>query len=109
MEQERKTRKKRSVLKKIKYYFTSEEKEEALLLDYMQKHPELTPEPPPPPDGEFQKIMKELDRRESGAAVKRRFRKLSFVKPFVDVIQKPILIALGVVLLFGYILVGVSA
>lgn len=109
MEKETKTRKKGPFFKRIKYYFTSEEKKEALLFDYMQKHPELTPAPPTPPAGEFQKIMVELEKRDSESVVKKRFRKLSFVRPLAQMVQKPTMIALALLLLLGYISVGMSA
>ena len=60
MEQEKSYEKRRSILKRIRYYMTSQEKLEAHLLDYMLAHPELTPEPSAPPAGEFDKIMDRL-------------------------------------------------
>ncbi len=109
MEQERNREKKCSILKRIKYYAESQEKLEAHLLDYMQKHPELTPEPPSPPPGEFQKIMAELDKRGSRTVVRRQLRTLHYGHRLVNFLQKPLMIIMVLLVIITVSSIGMSA
>lgn len=109
MEKERNHGKKYSILKRIKYYVLSQEKLEAHLLDYMQEHPELTPEPPSPPPGEFQKIMSELNRRGQETVVKKQLRILHCGNRLVNVLQKPLLIIMLVLIILAASSIGASA
>lgn len=109
MEQERNHGKKCSILKRIKYYMASQEKLEAHLLDYMQKHPELTPEPPAPPPGEFQKIMAELDKRGTRTVVRKQLSVLYYGHRLVNFLQKPFMIAMVVLVILTASSIGVSA
>lgn len=104
MAQERTHGKKCSILKCFNYYLASQEKLEAHLLDYMQKHPELTPEPPAPPPGEFQKIMAELDKRGSRTVVSQELKILYYGHRLVNFLQKPLIISMILLI----ILVGMS-
>ena len=109
MEEERNHGKKHTILKRIKYYTLSQEKLEAHLLDYMQKHPELTPEPPSPPPGEFQKIMAELNRRGAETVVKKQLKVLYSGHRFVNTLQKPLLILMVVLIVLAASAIGASA
>lgn len=87
----------------------SQEKLEAHLIDYMQKHPELTPEPPAPPPGEFQKIMAELDKRGTRTVVRKQLRVLYYGHRIVNFLQKPFMIAMVVLVILTASSIGVSA
>ncbi|MFT4004481.1 MAG: hypothetical protein QM683_02035 [Lacrimispora sp.] len=105
MDQERNRGKKYTVLKGIKNdircHISSQEKLEAHLLDYMQKHPELTPDPPSPPQGEFQKIMESLDKRGSRTVVRKQLKALYFGRRVFQLIQKPLMILMVVLVLLA--------
>lgn len=109
MEKERNHGKKYSMLKVIKYHLSSQEKLEAHLLDYMQEHPELTPEPPSPPPGEFQKIMEELNRRGTETVVGKQLKMLYGGHRLVNSIQKPFLIVMVVLIILAASAIGSSA
>ena len=109
MVKERNHGKKHSILKRINYYASSQEKLEAHLLDYMQKHPELTPEPPAPPPGEFQKIMAELNRRGAETVVRKQLKVLYYGHRFVNSLQKPLLIVMVVLIILAASAIGASA
>lgn len=70
----------------------SREKLEARLLDYMQKHPELTPAAPAPPPDEFQKIMTEFNKRGSRTVVRKQLRILHYWNSVICCLQKSVLI-----------------
>lgn len=75
---------------------------EAQLLEYMQKHPELTPDPPVPPPGEFQKIMEELNKRGKKLVIRRQLIMWHRGFKLIQLLQKPLLIAmLAMILLVG--------
>ncbi|MDK2967792.1 MULTISPECIES: hypothetical protein [Lacrimispora] len=76
----------------MKFNQISKEKLEAHLLDYMLKHPELTPDVPAPPTDEFQKIMAELDKRGTKTIVRRQLIILHFCNFIIYCIHKPVLI-----------------
>ncbi|WP_312445588.1 hypothetical protein [Lacrimispora sp.] len=97
------------ILKQIKLYVSSQEKSEAHLLDYMQEHPELTPEPPSPPPGEFQKIMAELNRRGAETVVRKQLKVLYYGQRFVNSLQKPLLIVMVVLIILAASAIGASA
>lgn len=105
MGQERDCGKKCTVLKRIKNDMgcrvSSQEKLEAHLLDYMQKHPELTPDPPSPPQGEFRKIMEGLDRRGSKTVVRKQLKALYFCRRVFQLLQKPLMILMVVLVLLA--------
>lgn len=109
VEKERNHGKKCSILKRIKYYVLSQERIEAHLLDYMQEHPELTPEPPSPPPGEFQKIMAELNRRGAETVVRKQLKVLYYGHRFVNSLQKPLLIVMVVLIVLAASAIGASA
>ncbi|GEM_PF-664388 len=109
MEKERNHGKKHSILKRINYHMSSQEKLEAHLLDYMQEHPELTPEPPSPPPGEFQTIMAELDRRGTETVIGKQLRVLYYGHRLVNSIQKPFLIVMVVLIILAASAIGASA
>ncbi len=109
MEKERNHGKKYSILKRIKNNLSSQEKLEAHLLDYMQEHQELTPEPPTPPPGEFQKIMEELNRRGTETVVGKQLRILYYGHRLVNSIQKPFLIVMVVLIILAASAIGASA
>lgn len=105
MGQERNRGKRCTILKEIKKDIgcrvSSQEKLEAHLLDYMQKHPELTPDPPSPPQGEFQKIMERLDKRGSRTVVRKQLKALYFGRRVFQLIQKPLMILMVVLVLLA--------
>ncbi|MDR1770653.1 MAG: hypothetical protein LBS02_08455 [Hungatella sp.] len=109
MEKERNHGKKYSILKRMKFYVSTQEKLEAHLLDYMQEHPELTPEPPSPPPGEFQKIMAELNRRGAETLVRKQLRMMYYGHRFVSSLQKPLLIVMVVLIILAASSIGASA
>lgn len=109
MEQERNNFKKCSILKRKKGNKVSKEKLEAHLLDYMQKHPELTPEPPSPPPGEFQIIMEELNRRGTKLLIRKQLEVLTNCRRMVCYLHKPFIIAMMVCVLVSVTIIGVSA
>lgn len=65
-----------SVYKRIKYFLTRQREFDARLLDFMQEHPEITPddEPLEAPPREFQKIMEEMNKRGIKPAVRRQLK-----------------------------------
>lgn len=64
-----------SVFKRIRYFLTRQVRMDARLLDFMQEHPEIRADIDlKPPPGEFQKIMKELERRGIKPTVKRQLK-----------------------------------
>ncbi|ADL02794.1 hypothetical protein Closa_0151 [[Clostridium] saccharolyticum WM1] len=109
MVKERNHGKKNSILKRMNVYDSSQEKLEAHLLDYMQKHPELTPEPPSPPPGEFQKIMAELNRRGAKTVVRKQLKVLRYGHRFVNSLQKPLLVVMVVLIILAASAIGASA
>ncbi|MDR7814675.1 hypothetical protein [Lacrimispora sp.] len=109
MEKERNHGKKYSILKQIKYHLSYQEKLEAHLLDYMQEHPELTPDPPSPPPGEFQAIMAELNRRGTETVVGKQLRVLYYGHRLVNSIQKPFLIVMVVLIILAASVIGAAA
>lgn len=109
MEQERNHGKKCFILKRMRYYLKSQEKLEAHLLDYMQKHPELTPEPPAPPPEEFQKIMGELNKRGSRMVVRQQLKILYYGHRFVNYLQKPMIISMVLFVIISGATIGASA
>ncbi len=70
----------------------SREKLEARLLDYMQKHPELTPSVPAPPPDEFQKIMAEFNKRGSKTIVRKQLKVLHYYNLVIHFFQKIVFI-----------------
>ncbi len=109
MEQEQIGFKKCSILKRKKINTASEEKIEAHLLDYMQKHPELTPEPPSPPPGEFQMIMEEINRRGTKLLIRKQLQILNNCRRVVYYLHKPFIITMMVCVLVSVSSIGVSA
>lgn len=64
-----------SVFKRIRYFLTWQVRMDARLLDFMQEHPEIGLDIYiKPPLGEFQKIMKEMERRGIKPTIKRQFK-----------------------------------
>lgn len=111
MDQNRNQGKKCSVFRRIKYFLTPQVRLDARLLDFMQEHPELTPnsEPLEAPPSEFQKILTEMDERGIKPPVKKQ---IQIKKCFVQAgkwMQKPAFAALLVVLILGGTSAGVSA
>ncbi|WP_206426682.1 hypothetical protein [Clostridium sp. E02] len=75
---------------------------EAQLLEYMQKHPELIPDPPVAPPGEFQKIMEEFNKREKKLVVRRQLIIRNWGFKLLQLLQKPLLVAmLAIIWLMG--------
>lgn len=109
MGQERNNFKKCSILKRKKENDVSREKLEAYLLDYMQKHPELTPEPTSPPPEEFQIIMEELSRRNTKLLIRRQLECLNNCRRIVYYLHKPFIIVIMVCILVSVTILGVSA
>ena len=70
----------------------SKEKLEVRLLDYMQKHPELTPAVPPPPPDEFHKIMTEFNKRGSKTIVGKQLKILHYPCVVIHRLKKIVLI-----------------
>lgn len=67
--------KRRSVFKRIRYFLTRQVRMDARLLDFMQEHPEIVPDGAlEAPQGEFQKIMEEMERRGIKPAVRRQLK-----------------------------------
>lgn len=109
MEKERNHGKKYFILNRIKFYLSSQEKTEAYLLDYMREHPELTPKPPSPPPGEFEKIMEELNRRGRETMVRRQLKVLYYGRRFINSLQKPLLVAMVILILLATSAIAASA
>lgn len=109
MEQERNNFIKCSILKRKKGNTVSQEKLEAHLLDYMQKHPELTPEPPSPPPEEFQMIMEELNRRGKKLLIRKQLEILNNCRRMVCYLHKPFMIAMTVCVLVSVTTIGISS
>lgn len=111
MDQNRNQGKICSVFRRIKYFLTPQVRLDARLLDFMQEHPELTPnsEPLEAPPSEFQKILTEMNERGIKPAVKKQIKvKRCFVQAG-KWMQKPVFVALLVVLFLGGTSAGVSA
>jgi hypothetical protein len=70
----------------------SREKLEVRLLDYMQKHPELTPPVPAPPPDEFEKIMTEFNKRGSKTIVRKQLQILHYRNVAIHGLRKVALI-----------------
>ena len=109
VEQERNNFKKCSILKRKKGNTVSKEKLEAHLLDYMQKHPELTPEPPSAPPEEFQMIMEELNRRGTKLLIRKQLEIINNCRRMVCYLHKPFIIAMTVCVLVSVTTIGVSS
>lgn len=93
MEQKKKRLKKCSILGKNKSNRT--------LIDYMQKHPELTPVTPSPPPDEFQKIMAEMDRRGVKCLLRRQLSVLHYCRRLAYHVHKPFLLSMVVCVLLA--------
>lgn len=101
----------RAVYKKIKYFLTPRARLDARLLDFMQDHPEISPDSDPleAPPGEFEKIMAEMKKRGMTPAVSRQMTVRKHLRQAGTYVQKPAFVALLVVLILGGTSVGVSA
>jgi len=94
VEQKKDSQNKYSIYHLLNTNHNSREKLEACLLDYMQKHPELTPAVPAPPPDEFQKIMTEFNKRGSKTIVRKQLRVLHYWNSVICRLQKSALIIL---------------
>ena len=88
MEQKKDSINKYSIFHLLNTNQNSREKLEAHLIDYMQKHPELTPAAPAPPPDEFQKIMTEFNKRGSKTVVRKQLRILYYWNSVICCLQK---------------------
>jgi hypothetical protein len=109
MEQGRNYHNKCSIFKRLKKNRASEEKLEAYLLEYMQKHPELTPEPPSPPPGEFQLIIEEMKRRGSTTVLAKQLKLLDKYRRLVYYLHKPFMVSMVICVIFSVTSIGVCA
>lgn len=111
MDQNKKHGKKCPVLKKIKNFLTSQIRLDARLLEFMQDHPEITPDSDPieAPPGEFEKIMAEMNARGIKPAIRRELAVRKYFKQAERYMQRPAFVALLVVLILGGTSAGVSA
>ncbi|WP_346066084.1 hypothetical protein [Lacrimispora amygdalina] len=91
MELKKDSIKKHSIFHLLNANHNSKEKLEARLLDYMQKHPELTPAAPAPPPDEFQKIMTEFHKRGSKTIVRKQLRILHYWNSVICCLQRSVL------------------
>jgi hypothetical protein len=98
-----------SIFKRLKKNKVSEEQFEAYLLEYMQKHPELTPEPPSPPPGEFQMIMEEMNRRGSTTVLTKQLKLLDKYRRLVYYLHKPFMVSMVICVILSVTSIGVSA
>jgi hypothetical protein len=109
MEQGRDDHNKCSILKCNKKSKASQEKMEAYLLDYMQQHPEITPDPPSPPPGEFQTIMEEMKRRGATTVLNRQLKLRSKYRRLVYYLHKPFMVSMVICVIFSVTSIGVCA
>lgn len=111
MDQNKKHGKKCSVFKRIRYFLTSQIRLDARLLEFMQDHPEITPDSDPieAPPGEFEKIMAEMNARGIKPAIRRELAVRKCFKQAGRYMQRPAFVALLVVLILGGTSAGVSA
>lgn len=111
MDQNKKHGKKCPVLKRIKNFLTSQIRLDARLLEFMQDHPEITPDSDPieAPPGEFEKIMAEMNARGIKPAIRRELAVRKYFKQAGRYMQRPAFVALLVVLILGGTSAGVSA
>lgn len=111
MDQNKKHGKKCPVLNKIKNFLTSQIRLDARLLEFMQDHPEITPDSDPieAPPGEFEKIMAEMNARGIKPAIRRELAVRKYFKQAGRYMQRPAFVALLVVLILGGTSAGVSA
>lgn len=109
MERHRNHEKTCSIIKRMKNHRNTQEKLEAYMLDYMQRHPELTPEPPSPPPGEFQRILAELDKRGTKTVVSRQLTLLNYGYGVIKSLQKPLIIIMVVLVLATMWSIGISS
>lgn len=109
MEQGRDNHNKCSILKCNKKSKASKEKMEAYLLDYMQQHPEITPDPPSPPPGEFQTIMAEMRRRGATTVLNRQLKLRSKYRRLVYYLHKPFMVSMVICVIFSVTSIGVCA
>lgn len=111
MDQNKKHGKKCPVLKKLKNFLTSQIRLDARLLEFMQDHPEITPDSDPieAPPGEFEKIMAEMNARGIKPAIRRELAVRKYFKQAGRYMQRPAFVALLVVLILGGTSAGVSA
>lgn len=71
-----------SVFKRVRYFLTRQVRIDARLLNFMQEHPEIASDGDPSL-GEFQKIMKEMERRSIKPAIRRQLKwKQTYQKSF---------------------------
>jgi hypothetical protein len=100
-----------SIFNQIKYCFFHRASHEAALLDYIQEHPNATPEPPPAPAGEFDKIMREMNSRRIKPVIRRQLKTQRVYENLKIRIRipKPAIIMLAVVIFATGTSVGVSA
>lgn len=111
MNQDAKNENKNSVLQGIKKIFTPHRKRDAQLLDDMRISSEISPdsEPPAAPEGEFQKIMAEMERRGIEPAIRRELKVKRGFRRAGKLIQKPAVIMVLVVMILAGTSAGVSA
>lgn len=98
-----------SIFKRLKKNKASEERLEAYLLEYMQKHPELTPEPPSPPPGEFQMIMEEMNRRGSNTVLTKQLKLIDKYRRIVYYLHKPFMVSMVICVILSVTSIGVCA
>lgn len=98
-----------SIFKRLKKNKASEERIEAYLLEYMQKHPELTPEPPSPPPGEFQIIMEEMNRRGSTTVLTKQLKLIEKYRRIVYYLHKPFMVSMVICVILSVTSIGICA
>ncbi len=100
-----------SIFNQIKYCFFHRASHEAALLDFIQEHPNATPEPPPAPVGEFDKIMREMKSRKIKPVIRRQLKTQRVYENLTNQIRipKPAIVLLAVVIFATGTSVGVSA
>lgn len=98
-----------SIFKRLKKNKASEERLEAYLLEYMRKHPEITPEPPSPPPGEFQLIMEEMNRRGSTTVLTKQLKLIDKYRRIVYYLQKPFMVSMVICVILSVTSIGVCA
>ncbi|WP_394524428.1 hypothetical protein [Lacrimispora sp. JR3] len=109
MEQKKNNLKKCSILKRKKRTRDFEENLDSHFVEYMQKHPELTPEPPSPPPGEFQMIMEELNRRGTKLLVRKQLEMINKCRRMVFYLHKPFMITMMALVIMSAITIDISA
>lgn len=92
MEKEKNRQRNQILLKTNRCNDINQEKMEARLFDYIQAHPELTPDPPPPPPDEFQKIMAEMQRRGKKIRIHEQLKNRRYSRKMVCSFQKPLIL-----------------